>query len=104
MKRDRRWVIAWVATIATSPHLLTQAIAAASLPHVDESDPLAAALGYKNDSSQVDSGKYPQHKQGQLCSACRYFQGKSDDWGPCQIFPNKAVNAKGWCATFAEKS
>jgi len=76
---------------------------AADLPHLDESDPTAVALGYKNDAAQVDTTKSPQYKPDQLCSACRYFQGKADEWGPCLIFPGKAVHSKGWCSAFAAK-
>lgn len=78
-------------------------LAAADLPHVDESDPTAVSLGYKQDSAQVDSKKYPQHQASQQCSGCRYFQGKNDEWGPCLIFPGKAVHATGWCSAFSAK-
>ena len=72
---------------------------------LDESDPAAAALGYRKDSAQVDSAKYPQHKPTQICADCRYFQPKGNsEWGPCAIFAGKgAVHAKGWCAAYAAK-
>ncbi|MGA9341784.1 MAG: high-potential iron-sulfur protein [Rhodanobacteraceae bacterium] len=76
----------------------------ADLPHIQESDPTAAALGYKDDVSQVDKAKYPQYKPGQQCGNCRFFEGKPGDvWGPCQLFPGKATNVKGWCAGYNAK-
>jgi len=66
-----------------------------------ETDPTAAALGYKADSSLVDVARYPNHKPAQLCSNCNLIQGKvSDDLRPCAIFPGKTVRAKGWCAAY----
>lgn len=84
--------------------LIANRVAAAELPHLDEADPTAAALGYKNDATKVDAAKYPAHKAGQVCSGCSLVQGAATDaWRPCGIFPGKAVNAKGWCAAFAAK-
>ena len=77
---------------------------AAEAGQLDEADPAAAALGYRNDTTQVDSAKYPQHEPTQVCADCRYFQAKTgSDWGPCTIFGGKAVHAKGWCAAYAVK-
>ncbi|MGA9421189.1 MAG: high-potential iron-sulfur protein, partial [Rhodanobacteraceae bacterium] len=77
---------------------------AADLPHIKESDPTAAALGYKDNVSRVDKSRYPQYKAGQACGNCRFFQGKPGDvWGPCQLFPGKATNVKGWCAGYNAK-
>jgi hypothetical protein len=78
-------------------------LAATSLSHLDESEEIAASLGYRNDSTQVDASKFPQHQTGQVCAACRYFQGNGDEWGPCVIFAGKAVHSKGWCSAFAAK-
>jgi hypothetical protein len=79
--------------------------AAADLPHLEETDPTAAALGYKHDVTQVDKARYPQFKAGEACGNCRFFQGKpGDTWGPCQLFPGKATNTKGWCAGYNAKA
>jgi hypothetical protein len=32
------------------------------------------------------------------------FEGKKGEtWGPCKIFPGKAVNSHGWCSAFQPK-
>jgi len=77
--------------------------AAADLPPLPETDPTAQALGYKADASQVDAAKYPQHTAQQSCANCKFFQGTGAS-GPCQLFPGKSVNAKGWCAGYAAKA
>lgn len=77
---------------------------AQDLPHLEETDPTGAALGYKHDTTKVDAAKYPAHKAEQKCSNCNLIQGKDGDaWRPCAIFPGKAVNADGWCAAYVVK-
>ena len=84
--------------------LVSARVQAAELPHLDEADPIAAALGYKHDSGKIDAVKYPAYKPSQVCSGCALVQGAAADaWRPCGIFPGKAVSAKGWCAAFAAK-
>jgi hypothetical protein len=78
---------------------------AGDLPHLDENDPVAKALGYRQDSSKVDAGKYPKHAATQHCAVCVQFKGAaSDAWGGCNIFAGKQVNANGWCSAFAAKA
>jgi len=77
--------------------------APAAVP-VPENDPVAMALGYKKDASTVDATKYPQFKAGNICENCALYTGKPGDaQGPCTIFQNRLVEAKGWCATYAPK-
>ena len=77
----------------------------AQLPHLAESDPTAKALGYVEDAGKVDKTKFPTYKAGAHCATCNFFQGKpSDAYAPCQIFPGKAVAAKGWCASHSPKA
>lgn len=77
---------------------------AQDLPHLAETDPTGAALGYKHDTTKVDGAKYPTHKPEQKCLNCNLIQGKDGDtWRPCAIFPGKAVNADGWCAAYVIK-
>lgn len=84
--------------------MVANRVHAAELPHLDEADPTAAALGYKHDTTKVDAAKYPNHKPTQICNGCTLVQGADTDaWRPCGIFPGKAVAAKGWCAAFAAK-
>ena len=74
-------------------------------PRVDEKDPQAQALGYKHDAGKVDKAKFAKYKAGETCADCTLFQSKPRDaWGPCQIFPGKQVNAKGWCSAYVKKA
>jgi anaerobic selenocysteine-containing dehydrogenase len=78
--------------------------AQAGLPHIEESDATASALGYRHDSTQVDAAKFPNHKAEQVCGSCNLGQAaQADGWLPCSIFPGKAVNPKGWCAAWVKK-
>ena len=77
---------------------------AEDLPHLTEADPTAAALGYREDATQVDAVKYPTHKVGQLCANCQFFAGSAQtSWAACQLFPGKAVANKGWCSGYNAK-
>jgi hypothetical protein len=93
-----------VAAAAQSPHLLAQAKPAAG-PKLDESDPQAKALGYVHDASKADKAKFANWKPGETCNGCLQFKGKpKDSFGPCTIFGNKQVAAKGWCTAFQKKA
>jgi hypothetical protein len=70
------------------------------LPHVSESDPTAKALGYVEDSNTT---KDPKHKAGDMCSNCQFYSGAATGFGPCQLFPGKAVSSKGWCISHNPK-
>jgi hypothetical protein len=77
---------------------------AKALPHVAENDPTATALGYRNDATKVDKKKFANWQAGKDCDDCAQFEGKKGEtWGPCKIFPGKAVNAHGWCTAFQQK-
>lgn len=81
--------------------LLPRRARAADLPHLTPDDPTAKALTYTEDASTT---KAPTHVAGSACANCNFFQGGSAAYGPCQLFPGKAVNAKGWCAGYAKKA
>ncbi|MFT7528856.1 MAG: hypothetical protein ACI9LY_004022 [Arenicella sp.] len=68
-----------------------------------EDDPMAVALGYKENSTEVDSQKYSNHADAQLCSGCSLYVASDDAWGGCAIFPGKLVAANGWCTAYAAK-
>jgi len=73
--------------------------------HVAESYPPAQALGYREDASTVDRAKYPKYVPGQACANCKQYQGDSNSqFGLCQLYPGKAVSAKGWCSGYVAKS
>jgi len=77
---------------------------AKALPHLAEGDPQASALGYREDAKKVDRKKFANYKPGTDCDDCLQFEGKKGEtWGPCKIFPGKAVNVHGWCAAFQPK-
>jgi len=72
--------------------------------HVEETDETAVALGYRSDTQQVDSKKYPTHSPQQQCSGCAFFQGApADAWAGCAMFGRKHVAAAGWCSAWAKK-
>ncbi len=72
---------------------------------VVESDPTAAALGYKADAGKVDKSKQPKYAAGSNCANCSLYQGKPGATaGGCAIFPGKQVAAKGWCSAWVKKA
>lgn len=66
---------------------------AADLPKLALDDPTASALGYVHDSTT----------DGQQCKNCALWQGADNEWGPCPLFPGKAVSANGWCKSWVKK-
>lgn len=105
MKSNRRTFV--IQSIAGAGILagtrLAQAQAAA--PLVQESDPQAVALGYKNDATKVDKAKYPKYAAGQQCANCALYQGKpTDPAAACPLFAGKQVAAKAWCSAWAKKA
>ncbi len=79
---------------------------AADLPHVDEAnDPTAKALKYVSDATKatrVDKAGTPAANQH--CANCQFIQAAEGEWRPCSLFPGKAVNANGWCASWTLKA
>jgi hypothetical protein len=74
-------------------------------PMLSESDPTAAALGYKANALTVDKAKFPQYAAGQSCSTCALYQGAAgSSSGPCTIYAGKSVSSAGWCASYAKKA
>jgi hypothetical protein len=94
-------VLVSLAALSRATHSHAQA---KPLPHVAESDPQAAALGYRDDAKKVDRKKFANYQPGKDCDDCVQFEGKKGEaWGPCKIFPGKAVNRNGWCSAFQPK-
>lgn len=103
---SRRNFLFKLAVSATTPALLCGRALAQTPPPVklEETDPVAMALGYKEDTAKVDGAKYPQHKSDQKCDGCALYTGKAGDaTGPCSAFGGKIVTAGGWCAAYAKK-
>jgi len=98
---NRREFIVQV-SLGSAALLATQAHAQAL---VADSDPQAAALGYKSDGTKTDKTKFPKYAAGQACSSCALFQGKAGDKaGGCPLFAGKQVSANGWCSAYAKKA
>ena len=77
---------------------------AQDMPKIEESDPIAQSLKYVHDASNVDPAQRANPAAEQNCVNCALVQGADGDaWRPCQIFPGKLVNAKGWCSVWAPK-
>ena len=74
---------------------------AADLPALTESDPSAKALSYVENAAKSTNAK---HKAGDTCTNCQFYSGGPAGRGPCQLFPGKSVNAKGWCAGHVTKA
>ncbi len=71
---------------------------------VAETDPQAAALGYKADASKVDKTKQAKYAAGQVCGNCALYQGAAGSAaGACPLFAGKQVSAKAWCSAWAKK-
>lgn len=93
----------------SAPVALGGAILAQNTPpppvKLEETDPVAIALGYKADTTKVDAAKYPQHKPEQKCSGCMLVTpgSKEGEFIPCTAFQNKLVSANGWCMAFVKK-
>jgi hypothetical protein len=72
--------------------------AANDLPHLAESDPAAAKLGYVLEASHVDVKKHPNYVAGSNCDNCLLLLGTpGDTYRPCRLFPGKLVKISGWC-------
>ena len=88
--------------LACAATLLTAQAQAQSM--VAETDPQAAALGYKADASKVDKTKQTKYAAGQACGNCALYQGAAGSAaGACPLFAGKQVSAKAWCSAWAKK-
>ena len=68
---------------------------------VSETNPQAAALGYKADATKATARKDPKAD----CSNCNFYSGKAGAAdGPCQLFAGNLVKAKGWCTAWVKKA
>lgn len=88
-------------TLAAGSSGLLASGAARAQAKVDEADETAVALGYRHDTTKVDSKKYPAHKPDQKCNNCQFWQGSaSDAWAGCAMFGRKHIAAPGWCTAW----
>jgi hypothetical protein len=79
-------------------------VSLAAMTRAVHSHAQAKALPHLADANKVDRQKFPAYKPGTDCDDCIQFEGKKKEaFGPCKIFPGKAVSAKGWCSAFQPK-
>ena len=105
MKSNRRIFV--IQSVVSAGILATTRLAQAqaAAPLVQETEPQAVALGYKNDATKTDKVKYPKYAAGQNCANCALYQGKATDAaGGCPLFAGKQVSAKAWCSAWAKKA
>ena len=89
-------------TLALNATAQKAAPAAAKLPKLPLDNAQAKALAYTENAASV---KHPSFKAGSHCANCNLYKGaKGDAYGPCQIFPQHSVAAKGWCAGWVKKA
>ena len=89
-------------TLALDAAAQQAAPAAAKLPKLPLDNAQAKALGYTDNAASV---KHPSFKAGSHCATCNFYKGaKGDAYGPCQIFLQHSVAAKGWCSAWAKKA
>ena len=101
MSNRREFIVQF--SLGTSALLASQAFAADAM--VADTDPQAAALGYKADGTKTDKVKFPKYAADQKCAGCALFQGKAGDKaGACPLFAGKQVSANGWCSAYAKKA
>jgi High potential iron-sulfur protein len=107
MNRGRRDFFAkagCVLGIAAAAEALPRIAHADDFPHLAVDDPTAQALNYTEDTAKIDKAKATTYVAGAGCVNCNFYHGGSTGFGPCDLFPGKAVSAKGWCAGFAKKA
>lgn len=101
----RRNTLVHLATAAALAFTVDRSARAAAGPKVEESDPVAVSLGYRDDTKKVDEKKYAKHAATQACANCQLFQGTPKDaLGGCPLFAGKQVASGGWCSAWAKKA
>ncbi|WP_342315702.1 high-potential iron-sulfur protein [Lysobacter sp. FW306-1B-D06B] len=89
-----------VARQAASP--AAKPATAATLPRLTPDNALAKALAYTDNAATV---KHALFKPGTSCANCNFYKGaKGEPSGPCPMFPQNTVSAKGWCTAWAKKA
>lgn len=101
---NRRTILVRSAT-ALAFVITAQSAAQAAGPKVEETDPMAVSLGYKDDTTKVDEKKFPKHAATQKCNNCQLYQGAATDaLGGCPLFAGKQVAGNGWCSAWTKKA
>jgi len=89
--------------VATGSTALACGQALAAPKRVEENEPKAASLGYKHDTANVDSKRFPKHKPTEKCNGCMAWLGKpADPWAECDLMADRLVSNGGWCSSFVK--
>jgi len=100
---SRRVFMMQVATASTM--LLGRRAIAQGAPRLQETDPEAVAVGYKQDHTKIDKARFPKKAANDHCTLCKAFMGKPGDaWANCALVDEKLVNANGWCSSYVLKA
>ena len=85
-----------------SAGLTRRPVFGAEAARLDVKDPAAAALGYVENVTHLDTKKYPEFVPGSSCENCLQLQGAAgNNYRPCGLFPGKLVSVSGWCKGWA---
>jgi len=68
-----------------------------------EDEPRAKAVAYHYSARKVDRTKYPTYRPGQSCNTCKLLELGSAPQRVCSLFPDRLVNAAGWCNVWAQR-
>ena len=102
---NRRKLLTAATATAAATLIPIRTLAAEKL---DESDPTAIALGYKEDAEAVDVTKFPKRAGAegakQFCSNCALYEDVDGDYGTCSAIPGKLVAGPGWCNVWVLKT
>ena len=106
---SRRRFFGYAALMAMAPMAAQQALAqtkaapaAKALPKLPLDNPQAKALAYTENAATV---KHAAYKAGSDCANCMLYKGAAGQaYGPCTLFPQHSVAAKGWCSAWAKKA
>jgi High potential iron-sulfur protein len=96
----RRALVKNFAIAAGAAAVLPRRTASAAEPQrLDVKDPAAVALGYVENTAQLNVKRYPSYVKGTSCENCLLLQGTDGaNYRPCSLFPGKVVSVKGWCS------
>jgi len=99
----RRFVKVGVAGVAALQlGIAIRSAVASDLPRVDTDAATAKALSYTHDATTVAEDL--RMGASRICASCRFYPNENDPWGPCALFPGKAVAAGGWCKGWVAKA
>ena len=96
-RRFIRFAVTGLAATPLAGALVSQTSQAAPV-RVQESDPKASAVGYKEDATKSTARK----DATETCANCNLYSGKEGAAdGACALFQDNLVSAKGWCTAWA---